>query len=266
MKRILFLIACIFITSLLIANDVTVHFIDVGQGDCTFIDYGDFEILIDAGNNHYGEDVYKYIQDYVFGSLDIVVATHPDADHIGGLDVILQKFPVTTIIDSGKSHTTKTYKDYMNAVFNELGTVFIYDSDMQFKLGEGVVFEVIEIIDDSKDNNENSVVTALHVNDISFLFTGDLEKQLEIKYLDLFFSIDVLKVGHHGSKTSTSNEFLNKIQPKYAVISCGENNRYGHPHQEVLERLENYGVKTFRTDISGSIVITISENTLTVNE
>ncbi len=254
----IFILVALFYTHVLIAQEyVHVHFIDVGQGDATFIDCGDFEILIDAGNNQYGDDVSAYINEYVYGSLDIVIATHPDADHIGGLDIILNDYTVTTIIDSGKEHTTKTYKDYVQAVFNELGVTFLNDSDMIFDIGEGVTFSIIELVDDRTDNNENSVVSMLSVNDIQLLFMADIESALEIDFLNKFKDIDVLKVGHHGSRTSTAKVFLRKTNPEYAIISCGKNNQYGHPHKEVLERLENFNVEIFRTDELGTIVATV---------
>ncbi len=243
------------------SGDITtsVHFIDVGQGDCIFIDSGDYEILIDAGNNQYGDDVSNYIQKYVHGSLELVIATHPDADHIGGLDVILKNYSVSTLIDSGKKHTTKTYNDYMNAVLDEIGLVFINDYNMEIAVSSSAVFSIIELVDDRIDNNENSVVSMLDVQGVKFLFTGDLESDLEIEYISSFSEVDVLKVGHHGSKTSTSSDFLQKINPSYAVISCGKNNRYGHPHKDVLDRLLDNNIKVYRTDIQGTIIATIDD-------
>ncbi len=258
-KNCLIIITCLLAISLT-AQNVDVHFIDVGQGDATFIDYGNYEVLIDAGNNKYGTIVCEYIKEYVDGSLDIVVATHPDADHIGGLDTVLKNFSVSTIIDSGKKHSTKTYDDYINAVFNEIGAVFLNDSDMSFSLGEGVTFSVIEIIDDSSDNNENSVITMLDAHGTIFLFTGDLEEHLEKEYLHLFKDINILKVAHHGSKTSTSFDFLNKTKPEFAVISCGNNNRYGHPHNEVLKRLKDFNTTVYRTDEIGTVIFNITQD------
>ncbi len=260
MKKYIVLVFLLLILYSLNAQITTVHFIDVGQGDCTFIDHDDFEILIDAGNNQYGKIVSDYIKEYIQGNLDIVVATHPDADHIGGLDTVLMDYSVGTIIDSGKVHTTKTYKDYMQAVFNELGVIFLNDSNMKFELGRGVSFKIIEIVDGRKDNNENSVISMLTVHDLNFLFTADLEANLEINYLHLFSDIDVLKVGHHGSNTSTSDQFIKQIKPEFAIISCGKNNRYGHPHAEVLRRLENHNATVYRTDTLGTIIATVDKS------
>ncbi len=237
-----------------------VHFIDVGQGDCIFIDSGDYEILIDGGNNHYGEYVSDYISPYIHGTLELIVATHPDADHIGGLDTVLKRFSVGTVIDSGKKHTTKTYNDYINAVLNEIGVVFLNDFDMAIAISDNIVFNIIEVVDDRDDNNQNSVISTLDVNGIKFLFTGDLESDLEIEYIDKFPTSHVLKVGHHGSRTSTSLEFVNKVNPKYAIISCEKNNRYGHPHSQVLDILNKKNINILRTDVLGTIIAEVKDS------
>ncbi len=265
MKKLYYTIILLTLSSSIYTQDVSIHFIDVGQGDCVFIDAGNYEILIDAGNNSYGESVCRYINNYVEGSLEVLVATHPDADHIGGLDKVLEDFTVETIIDSGKTHTTKTYRDYMQAVYNETEATFLKDSDKIFSVGEGITFEVIELIDGSKDNNENSVVCILKTFNDSFLFTGDLESKIEHEFLWKFEPVTVLKVGHHGSNTSTSGSFLKVIQPKYAIISCGLNNRYGHPHKEVLARLVNNNTTVYRTDIHGTIKITASPDNFRIH-
>ncbi len=266
MKSFLVIVLLYFAQGILSAveNGVFVHFIDVGQGDSTFIDIGEFEVLIDAGDNSSGDIVSQYISNMVDGSLDIVVATHPDADHIGGLDDILSAFDVDLLIDSGKSHTTKTYAAYINAVLNEDGLVFINDSDLRYKLGEGVFFSIIETLDDSNDNNEVSVVCALFIGDISMLFAADIESIIELEYGDKFGHYDVLKIAHHGSRTSTTETFLDTVKPTYGIISCGKDNRYGHPHDEVLERLQERNVEVYRTDIHGTIVISVIDNNVSV--
>ena len=236
--------------------EVSVYYVDVGQGDCTLIDYGVYEILIDAGNNWYGDDVCDFLTDKVNGKIEILIATHPDADHIGGLDIVLQNYDVGIVIDCGKSHTTKTYKDYISAAKTEKNVRFMYDADMFFELGEGVVFQVIELTDTHKDNNENSVVCRLDVLNTSFLFMADLGIEIENKFIEKFGRVDVLKVGHHGSRNSTSNLFLSTVDPSYAVISCGLDNKYGHPHKEVLDKLSLNTILTYRTDLQGTIVAT----------
>ena len=251
----------------LYANEanVKVYYVDVGQGDCTLIDYGVYEILIDAGNNWYGDDVCDFLTDKVDGKLEIMIATHPDADHIGGLDIVLQNYDIGIVIDCGKSHTTKTYNDYITAAKNEENVLFMYDTDMLIELGEGVVFEIIELTDEHKDNNENSVVCQLDVIDTSFLFMADLGIEIETEFIEKFERVDVLKVGHHGSRNSSSNLFLDKVDPSYAVISCGIDNRYGHPHKEVMDKLSVNNILTYRTDLQGTVVVTTNGTDIQFN-
>ena len=231
-----------------------VHFIDVGQADAILIDYLDYEILIDGGNNGDGDLVSDYLSDKVDGNLEIIVATHPHEDHIGGLDTILEDYNVETIIDSGETHTTKTYKEYMLAVTNEKDATLMHDDDSMFVIAENIFFTVIELEDGQSNLNDNSVICRLDVGEISFLFTGDLEAETEINHLDKFEEVDVLKVGHHGSDTSTSREFIDGIKPQYAIISCGVNNRYGHPKESTTLLLDEKNIITYRTDTQGTIV------------
>jgi len=158
-----------------------VHYIDVGQGDAIFIDYGDYDILIDAGDNEYGISVVNYLKLLNIDDIEILVATHPDADHIGGLDDVLKAFDVEKVIDSGTISTTKTYQDYMATINAEKvnGAEFIYDDNFIYDLGNGVKFEVIETGDNNGSNNGNSVVTRLVAKNVEFLFTGDMDSEQE---------------------------------------------------------------------------------------
>ncbi len=234
---------------------VTVHFIDVGQGDATLIDNGQTEILIDAGNNKDGKKVVDYIKPYVDGKLDYVVATHPDADHIGGLDDVLKAYDVGRIIDSGDKKSSATYREYYEAAMAEKGCQFTYDEDETIPLADGVNFRVIETGDNYKDSNDNSVVTMLVYKDVSVLFTGDMESQAEKASLSKFSDVDVLKAGHHGSKTSSSAAFLSVVKPEYVVVSSGKNNKYGHPSAAALQRFFNCGAKVYGTYKSGNVVM-----------
>ena len=245
--------------------DVSVYYIDIGQGDSTLIDCGTYEILIDAGNNWYGDDVCEFLEDKVDGKLEVLIGTHPDADHIGGLDIVLQNYDVGIVIDCGKEHTTKTYNDYITAAHTEKDATFFNDCDIAMNIGEGVVFSVIELTDTHKDNNENSVVCRLDVLNSSFLFMADLGIEIEDKFIEKFSRVDVLKVGHHGSRNSTSNLFLSTVNPAYAVISCGLDNKYGHPHKEVLDKLEQENIVTYRTDLQGTIVASTNGNDIWFN-
>ena len=240
--------------SLIGGEKAVVHFIDVGQGDSIFIDYKDYDILIDAGGNDKGPIVVEYLKSLGVDDIEIMVATHPHEDHIGGLDDVLEAFEVKTIIDGGLKHTTSTYKDYWNAVVAE-NAKYKESEGLSFCLGDGVVFRVLEMEKNFEEMNNNSIVCMLDHGDIEFLFMGDIEFEAEEANLEKFEDIDVLKVGHHGSKTSTSLEFLEKTTPKVAVITSGEDNAYGHPHKETINRLLDNDIKVYNTKDFGHIVI-----------
>ncbi|MDD2269562.1 MAG: stalk domain-containing protein [Eubacteriales bacterium] len=247
------------------ATLMSVHFIDVGQADSIFIDYGDYEILVDGGNNGDGDLVANYIKPYVAGDLELIVATHAHEDHIGGLDDILSAYQVNKIVYSEETSTTATFNDFYNAVISEPGATLIGDSDLSYDLGGGAYFKVIEMGDDYKDSNENSVVSMIDYNNIEILLMGDLESTIESKNLSKFSDIDVLKAGHHGSSTSSSQAFLNITKPETVIISAGINNQYKHPHKEALERFFNIDASVFGTFKSGTIVLKTDGNTYNLN-
>lgn len=234
-----------------------VHFIDIGQGDATLIVYEDFHILIDGGNNRSESILLDYLEKTGVDDLEIVVATHPDADHIGGLPEVLEKYPVDLIIDSGEAHSSQTYKAYLNQVEAQkaAGALYLEDDDLSFYLSDDIIFEIIETGDDNGDRNNNSVVAKLSYGEIDFLFTGDMESQTEQKILSRHLEAEILKAGHHGSKTSSSISFLDEVQPEVVIISAGKNNSYGHPHQELLDRLNRYTDEIYVTYEVGSIVV-----------
>ena len=236
-------------------GELTVHFIDVGQADAILIDNREYEVLIDGGNNKDGKTVAAYLKDYVDGELDMVIATHPDADHIGGLDDVIKAYDVSRIIDSGAVKETKTYEEYWQAAQAEKNCEVLYDDDMTFDLGYGAILKIIETGDDFKDANDNSVVAQLNYGDVSVLLTGDMEKTAESGALSKFEKVTVLKSGHHGSRTSSSQELLNILKPQYVIISAGKENSYGHPHKAVLERYFNSGATVYGTFRSGTIVM-----------
>ena len=242
-----------------------VHFIDVGQGDAIFIDYGDFDMLIDAGDNKYGSTVVNYLKQEEVDDLEYVIATHMDADHIGGLDVVINHFEVENVIDSGTSKDTQTYRDYHTAV-NAEGANYQEDTTMTITVDQSLAFKVIETGDGYSDENDNSVVVWLTYLDKDFLFTGDMESHAEQASLSYFGDVDVLKSGHHGSRTSSTEAFLNRVDAEYVVISCGKDNKYGHPHQETLDKYEAQGMEVFRTDLQGNIIATVDkEGSITWN-
>lgn len=233
-----------------------VHYIDVGQGDATLIMCGSHAMLIDAGDNSKGTAVQLYLKKQGIEKLDYLIGTHPDADHIGGLDVIITKFDCDRIIMPEIYRDTATYRDVVTAMeyrgYENTPPV----PGTEYLLGDASFTIVSPDRDYGEDYNNASVGLLLKYGNTSFLFTGDAEEEAEKDMLQnkIALKADVLKVGHHGSASSCSPEFLDAVQPSYAVISCGRDNDYGHPHQEVLEALKERDIQIFRTDELGSIV------------
>lgn len=242
-----------------------VHFIDVGQGDSTLIDMGETEVLIDGGDNKAGSTVVSYIAPYVDGKLDYVIATHPDADHIGGLDDVLAAYDVGEVIDGGYRTTSKTYQSYWTAVLSEPGCILSYDENRVIPLGTNTFLSIIETGDNWKNPNDSSVIAELICEDVTVLFTGDMSETVEKASLSLFGDVDVLKVGHHGSATSTCTEFLKVVKPEYAVASYKVGNTYHHPTGAALQRLFAAGTTVFGTGKSGSIVMSTDGHTYSFN-
>ena len=244
---------------------VRVHFIDVGQGDATLIDCGTTEVLIDGGDNAAGSTVVSYLKPYVDGKLDYLIATHPDADHIGGLDDVLRAYQVGTIIDSGCPATTRSYRDYLTAAQNEAGASISYSRSVHYDLGRNSALYLIDTGSDWDNANDNSVVCQLIAGNVQVLFTGDMTQDVEKARLGLFGDIDVLKVGHHGSAYSTSAGFLQVVRPEYAVISYKVGNDYHHPAKSALRRLLEAGATIYGTGKSGSVVLTTDGTSYTFN-
>ena len=249
-----------------------VHFIDVGQGDCIFVQAPTGEsLLIDGGESGNGQTIISYIQKYGDDTLEYVVATHPHSDHIGSLDDVIGAFTVQNIImprlTESNTPTNSTYRSFLAAVKASKAKTIAAKPGYTFSLGEGQC-TVLAPIEQSDSLNNISVVMRLDCGDTSFLFTGDAEKAeektiLNSKYADLL-DTDVLKMGHHGSSTSSTAAFLKAVDPEYCVISCGEGNDYGHPHKETLQKLDKLDVEVLRTDFSGSIRFYCDGKTFTV--
>lgn len=244
-----------------------VHFIDVGQGDATFISCDGYSMLIDAGNNDKGTAVWSYLKQQGVEKLDYVIATHPDADHIGGVDVVLYKFDCGTVIMPEVENDTRTYEDVVQVIEEKDYPVAAPVVGEQYALGSAVFTIIAPNKDYGTDLNNSSVGILLEHGDNRFLLTGDAEEEAEADILanGIDISADVYKAGHHGSKTASTEEFLNAVNPEYAVISCGEENSYGHPHAEVLNRFRSMGIDVFRTDEQGTIVAVSDGRELTWN-
>ena len=236
-------------------GELRVSFIDVGQGDSEFIELPNGEtLLIDAGTNETGADVVNYIESLGYSSIDYVVGTHPHEDHIGGLDDVIRTFDVENVYMPKVTADTKTFEDVLDAVDEKGLTINTAKAGVTLVDGDGLSVKMLAPVLDEYDNtNDYSAVIRIVYDDTSFIFMGDAEQYAE----DLItgdVDSDVLKVGHHGSSTSTGEAFLERVSPSYAVISCGFDNSYGHPHTETIEKLG--GIPVFRTDEMGTIVAT----------
>jgi beta-lactamase superfamily II metal-dependent hydrolase len=242
-----------------------IRFMDVGQGDSLFIDFGRFEILIDAGTSSYGSQIASKIKPFVEGSLDIVIATHAHADHIGGLPAVINAFQVSTIIDSGEVATTQAYKNYYAAAKGEANCDFITDSSRQFEMGSGAIFKILEMGDDGEGTNSNSVVCLMDYRDVELLMMGDLDSVVEEQNLSAFSDVDVIKIGNHGAKTSTSEAFLKKVKPEIAIISAGIENTYHYPQVDLMKRLLDRKMSVYGSFRSGDITVTTDGLTYSID-
>lgn len=248
-------------------STLEVHFLDVGQGDATLIRCGEAAMLIDAGNNSWGDDVRDYLEYQGIGDLDYVIGTHPDADHIGGLDVVMEAFDCGTVIMPDYEKDTQTYTDVTDVMEEKGYELTLPQVGTVYELGEAA-FTIVAPNGEYGDNaNDYSVGILLEHGENRFLFTGDAEEDSEADMLDngIDLSADVLKAAHHGSRTANTEAFLERVNPEYVVISCGEGNSYGHPHAEVLNRLREMGIKVFRTDEEGTVVATSDGAGITFN-
>lgn len=239
------------------SGTLQVHYIDVGQADSILIVQGTHAMLIDAGNNDDADLVYEYLNKQGIKNLEYVIGTHPHEDHIGGLDYIINNFNIgKVILPKNAKSTTKTYIDVLKAIANKNLKAANPVPNTSFKLGEATCTILAPNKSSYEDLNNYSVVVKVKFGENSFLFEGDAESLSEMEMVKKGYDLkaDVLKVGHHGSNSSTCANFLAKVQPKYAVISVGNDNSYGHPQKGTMERLKNSGIKVYRTDECGTVV------------
>lgn len=238
--------------STVVDEELQIYYLDVGQADSIFIYNNDECMLIDAGNNSDGELICDYLESLGITKIDYLVGTHPHEDHIGGLDDVIKSFDIGTIYMPKKSATTKTFEDVIDAISDKRLKVKSPKVGTIFNIGNAVC-EIMTIEDDAEDANLASICMEMTYGTQKFLFTGDMEVPNEESRT--WNDIDVLKVAHHGSTTSSSKDFLNQIKPEIAIISCGKGNDYGHPHKEILQRLKKINCDVYRTDLLGTILL-----------
>ncbi|MCI9177125.1 MAG: MBL fold metallo-hydrolase [Clostridia bacterium] len=241
------------------SQNLQVYYFDVGQADSILVTNQEKTMLIDAGNNADGDLLVQNLKKLKIHKIDYLIGTHPHEDHIGGLDDIIQNFEIGTIYMPKVQTNTKTFEDVLDAVSDKnlkIRTPKVGDS---FKIGEAQC-KIVSVSENKTNFNLSSIIIQMEFDGVSYLFTGDAEKEIEENLT--IGKINILKVAHHGSNTSSNNEFIQKIAPQIAIISVGKQNSYGHPDKEVLERLEKIGSKIYRTDEVGNIMIEQSKQVI----
>ncbi|HPR40538.1 MAG TPA: ComEC/Rec2 family competence protein [Oscillospiraceae bacterium] len=249
-----------------------VHFLDTGQSDCILILTEEDTVLIDAGTSDKSGVITDYLEEQGVETIDLLIATHPHADHIGAMADVLQDFEVKEFlmpdIPDEFQPTTRAWEKLLTAVDEEGCVVTVAEPGQEYSLGGGCVLTVLGPVGEYGDDyNDWSVVTRLICGETSFLFMGDAEKDAETDIMSTGAELDsdVLKVGHHGSSSSSGKDFVEAVSPDDAVILCGAGNDYGHPHAETTDLLESMGVQIYRTDLDGTIVMKTDGETITVS-
>ena len=237
---------------------LSAHFINVGQADCALIECGGAYILIDGGNRDDGQKVISYLQSCGVEELQAVICTHAHEDHVGGLPAVLAVYPTAQVFAPTKTYSSKVFDDFLYYVDQQRLEVTLPAPGDTLTLGQAEL-EILGPVKTYAETNDTSIVVKLEYGTTSFLFTGDMEVEAENDMLDYWedrmdWNVDVLKVGHHGSTTSSGYRFIYETDPEYAIISVGEGNTYGHPHDEIIDRYGDAGVPVFRTDELGTVL------------
>lgn len=246
---------------------LSASFIDIGQGDCSlFISNGE-TMLIDCGESEYADTVIETLRSMGITQLDYAVATHAHTDHMGGMAEIITTVPTANLImsePSDKSAGTASYEKFLDAAETSKANVILAEPTYTFSLGYAQCKILTPLEVSQTEENNNSVVMSITAGETSFLLTGDAEKTVENQILAEYptLKIDILKVGHHGSKTSSSEKFIKQIAPETAIISVGKNNRYGHPAEDTLKTLSS--TQVYRTDLYGTISVTCTADTYSI--
>ncbi len=247
-------------------SKLIVHFLDVGQGDSIFIELPNGRtMLVDAGENYHGQGIIDYVQTIGYHKLDYVVATHPHEDHIGSMPYIVRNFEMGSIYMPDVTANTATFESLLKAIKakglrvknGRTGVHIIKDGELTADI-------IAPDKPDESNLNNSSIVLLLTFGNVSYLLTGDAETK-ELNAIRADMHATVLKAGHHGSKTSTTQTLLKKISPSVTVISCGKNNDYGHPHAEVLKMLKSVNSSVYRTDRDQTVIVATDGSSLTVS-
>jgi beta-lactamase superfamily II metal-dependent hydrolase len=248
-----------------IGNMVKIHYIDVGQGDSELIQVEDKNILIDAGTSD--RKALDYLKSLGIKKLDYVIATHPHEDHIGSMDDVIKAFDIGKFYSPKVTTTTKTFENMINALKEKNLKLTVPKVSDEFTIGNATLTFLAPNNNQYENLNNYSIVCKLKYGNTSFIFMGDAEEISEGKILQkqLDIKADVIKVGHHGSRSSSTKAFLEKVNPKYAVISCEKGNDYGHPHKVTIDKLNAKNINVFRTDLEGTIIATSDGNEITFN-
>lgn len=235
-----------------------VHFIDVGQGDCILIKTPeDKTILIDGGTPESGEKIVDFLKEQQIKNINLLVVTHPDIDHIGGLPAVIKSTKVDKILDSGKLYTTKTYRKYINQVAKQNIPVEIAEKNQMIKLDPSIKIRVLNTYGPFRNNNESSIALKVTYKEIDFLLMSDIKKQQEKEIMKTEnLHAEIIKVAHHGSKTSSSLDFLKEVSPKVAILTYSKQNDYGHPVNRVIQNLYKVNALIYSTAVFGNITIT----------
>jgi competence protein ComEC len=239
-------------------NNMVTHFIDVGQGDCILIQVNNKNLLIDSGTSDSKERVIKYLKNNNISKLDYIIATHPHDDHIGGMASVIRNFEVTEFYAPKIIASTESFEDMIGSLKNKNLKIKVARPNVTLDLGPDTSCTMLSPNKVSyKDTNNYSCAIKIVYKNSTYLFTGDIEKLSEQEILNKGYDLkaDVLKVPHHGSSSSTSQEFLNKVSPQIAVISCGTSNSYGHPNKETLDKLKKLNCIIYRTDLDKNIIL-----------
>lgn len=236
-------------------GELEVHFIDVGQGDATLLKGPDFTILVDTGR-HDRNDVVPYLERLEIETIDLLIGTHPHADHIGQMDRVIEAFEVEEVWMSGAEHTTQNFERVLDAILSSEASYHEPRAGEDFTIGSSLV-EVVHPEELIGDLNEDSVSVRVVYGEIIFLFTGDAEEKAEKAMINSALPLDahILQLGHHGSSTSSSAEFLDEVSPEIGIYSAGAENSYGHPHSEVVDRFDSRDIPLYGTDVHGNIIV-----------